>query len=85
MEDIIVKQPKIEIKELNFYYSDFLALKNINLNIYEKEVMAFIGPSGCGKSTILRTLNRINDLIEGTRSKERCCWMEKTYTPKTMI
>ena len=67
MEDIIVKQPKIEIKELNFYYSDFLALKNINLNIYEKEVMAFIGPSGCGKSTILRTLNRINDLIEGTK------------------
>ena len=67
MEDIIVKEPKIEIKDLNFYYSDFHALKNIDLNIYEKEVTAFIGPSGCGKSTILRTLNRINDLIEGTR------------------
>ncbi len=67
MEDIIVKEPKIEIKGLNFYYSDFHALKNIDLNIYEKEVTAFIGPSGCGKSTILRTLNRINDLIEGTR------------------
>ena len=67
MENITVKKPKIEISNLNFYYSDFLALKNIDLSIFEKEVMAFIGPSGCGKSTLLRTLNRINDLIEGTK------------------
>jgi len=67
MEDLIVKKPKIEIKNLDFYYSDFKALKDVNLNIYEKEVTAFIGPSGCGKSTLLRTLNRINDLIEGAK------------------
>ena len=55
--------PKIQIKDLDFYYGDFKALKNVNLDITEKEVMAFIGPSGCGKSTLLRTLNRMNDLI----------------------
>ena len=58
---------KMEVKDLDFYYSDFKALKNINLQIKEKDVVAFIGPSGCGKSTLLRTLNRINDTIEGTR------------------
>ena len=58
---------KIEIKGLNFYYDDFRALKDINLEIKEKKVTALIGPSGCGKSTFLRTLNRMNDLIEGTR------------------
>ncbi|MBN2299730.1 MAG: phosphate ABC transporter ATP-binding protein [Acholeplasmataceae bacterium] len=52
-----------EIKDLNLYYGDNQALKNINLPIYEKEVTALIGPSGCGKSTFLRTLNRMNDLI----------------------
>ncbi|MBN2879458.1 MAG: phosphate ABC transporter ATP-binding protein [Clostridia bacterium] len=61
------KRPKIQIKNLDFYYSDFKALKNVNLDILENKVTAFIGPSGCGKSTLLRTMNRINDLIEGTR------------------
>ncbi len=58
---------KIEVKDLDFYYSDFHAIKNVNLQVEEQEVLAFIGPSGCGKSTLLRTLNRINDTIEGAR------------------
>lgn len=58
---------KFEIKDMDFYYGDFQALKKVNMDIQEKEVTAFIGPSGCGKSTFLRTLNRMNDLIEGVR------------------
>ncbi|MEX1375942.1 MAG: phosphate ABC transporter ATP-binding protein PstB [Eubacteriales bacterium] len=61
------EKPKIQIKDLDFYYGDFKALKKINLDILENKVTAFIGPSGCGKSTLLRTMNRINDLIEGTK------------------
>jgi len=57
----------IEAKNLNLYYTQFHALKNVNLTIPEKAVTAFIGPSGCGKSTLLRTLNRMNDMIAGTR------------------
>ncbi|MGX2948991.1 phosphate ABC transporter ATP-binding protein PstB [Frederiksenia canicola] len=53
---------KIAIKQLNFYYGDFHALKNINLSIAKNKVTAFIGPSGCGKSTLLRTLNRMFEL-----------------------
>lgn len=53
---------KMSIRNLNFYYDDFQALKNINIDIPEKKVTAFIGPSGCGKSTLLRTLNRMYDL-----------------------
>ena len=58
---------KFGVKNLNLYYGDFHALKDINLNIEEKEITAFIGPSGCGKSTFLKTLNRMNDLVEGCR------------------
>jgi phosphate transport system ATP-binding protein len=54
-------------RSLSFYYGDFRALKDINLNIPEKQITALIGPSGCGKSTFLRTLNRMNDLIPRTR------------------
>jgi phosphate transport system ATP-binding protein len=53
---------KITIRDLDFYYGDFQALKNINIDIPEKKVTAFIGPSGCGKSTLLRTFNRMYDL-----------------------
>ncbi len=56
----------IEVKDLNFYYGDFHALKNINMSIAEKTVTAFIGPSGCGKSSLLRMFNRMNDLIPNT-------------------
>lgn len=61
------KKNKIVTENLNFYYGKFHALKDININIGEKEVTAFIGPSGCGKSTFLRTLNRMNDLISQVR------------------
>ena len=60
-------KPKIELKDLNLYYTDFHALKDIQMDIPEHQVTAFIGPSGCGKSTCLKTLNRMNDLIEGCR------------------
>lgn len=58
---------KIQISELDLFYGDFQALKNINISIPEKEIIAFIGPSGCGKSTLLKSLNRMNDLVEGCR------------------
>jgi len=58
----------LEIRNLNFYYGSFHALKNINFSIKEKEVTAFIGPSGCGKSTLLRTLNRMYDLYPGQKA-----------------
>lgn len=60
-------ETKVEAKGLNLYYGDFHALKNINLDIAVANVTALIGPSGCGKSTFLRTINRMNDLIEGTK------------------
>ena len=58
---------KIEISNLNLHYGNFHALKNINLDIQEKEITAFIGPSGCGKSTLLKSINRMNDLVEGCK------------------
>ncbi len=58
---------KIEARDLNLYYGDFHALKNISLDVEQNAVTALIGPSGCGKSTFLRTLNRMNDLIEGVK------------------
>ena len=58
---------KFTIRHLDLYYGAFHALKNVSLNIPEREITAFIGPSGCGKSTLLKTLNRMNDLVEGCR------------------
>jgi len=60
--------PKIEIKNLDFYYGDNRALKNINVSLYKTKVTAFIGPSGCGKSTLLRILNRMYDLYPNQRA-----------------
>lgn len=60
---------KISIRNLNFFYGSFQGLKNINLEILERRVTAFIGPSGCGKSTLLRTLNRMYDLYPGQRAE----------------
>ena len=62
-----VKGLTIDAKNVDFYYSDFHALKNINFEVNKNEVVALIGPSGCGKSTFLRLMNRMNDLIPGTR------------------
>ena len=55
------------VKDMELYYGGFHALKNVNLNIASGEITAFIGPSGCGKSTFLKSLNRMNDLVEGCR------------------
>ncbi len=60
-------QPKFLVQDMNFFYGDHQALFKINLNIPVHQVTAFIGPSGCGKSTLLRCLNRLNDLVDGSR------------------
>lgn len=63
----MTKPIKFNIKDLDFHYGDFHALKNINMEIEENLVTAFIGPSGCGKSTFLKTLNRMQDLVPGAK------------------
>ena len=65
----VMSQNVLEIRNLNFYYGSFHSLKNINLDIQENSITAFIGPSGCGKSTLLRTLNRMYDLYPGQRAE----------------
>ncbi|SFL50145.1 phosphate ABC transporter ATP-binding protein PstB [Halanaerobium salsuginis] len=73
---------KMEVKNLDFYYDDFQALNKINIPLKSNKVTALIGPSGCGKSTFLRTLNRMNDLIEGTRVEGEILFDEKNiYDP----
>jgi phosphate transport system ATP-binding protein len=68
--DILINAPsKISVRNLNFFYGSFQGLKNINLEILDRRVTAFIGPSGCGKSTLLRTLNRMYDLYPGQRAE----------------
>jgi phosphate transport system ATP-binding protein len=64
-------RPKIQARNVNFFYSDTQALFDVNMDIPEGRVTALIGPSGCGKSTFLRTINRMNDVIEGTRLEGR--------------
>ena len=58
---------KFDVKNLNLYYGEYHAQKNVNMEIPEKQITAFSGPSGCGKSTFLKTLNRMNDLVEGCK------------------
>jgi phosphate transport system ATP-binding protein len=60
-------EAKFTVKDLNLFYGNFQALKNINMDLYKGQITAFIGPSGCGKSTFLKTINRMNDLIEGVK------------------
>ncbi len=60
---------KLEVKDLNFYYGKFHAIRNVNMSIKENKVTAFIGPSGCGKSTLLRTFNRMFELYPGQRAE----------------
>ena len=66
-EEVVAVPTAFEINHLNLHYGDFHALKDINLKLGQKEITAFIGPSGCGKSTFLKTLNRMNDLVEGCK------------------
>jgi phosphate transport system ATP-binding protein len=63
----VVPETKIEVRNLNFYYGDFMALKDISLTIPEKRITSVIGPSGCGKSTFIRVFNRMYDLVPSTR------------------
>ena len=65
----VTEKVKISVRDLNFYYGGFHALKRINLDIPEKKVTAFIGPSGCGKSTLLRTFNRMFELYPEQRAE----------------
>jgi phosphate transport system ATP-binding protein len=67
--DTKIQLARMHSENINFYYGDKQALKNVNLNIYENRVTAIIGPSGCGKSTFIRLLNRMNDLISNTRTE----------------
>ena len=60
---------KLEVKDLNFYYGNYHAIKNVNMSIKQNKVTAFIGPSGCGKSTLLRTFNRMFELYPGQRAE----------------
>ena len=72
----------ISVKDLNLYYGTNQALKNVSMDIYENSVTAFIGPSGCGKSTFLKTLNRMNDLIENVKITGGVCFDgQDIYSP----
>lgn len=66
--DNMANAPLIQTRNLNLYYGNFQALKDVNVSITEKRITAMIGPSGCGKSTLLRVFNRMNDLIDGVRT-----------------
>ena len=76
-------ETKISTSDLNLYYGNNHALKNINLDIYENQITAFIGPSGCGKSTYLKTLNRMNDLVPNVTINGKV-WIdgEDIYDPR---
>jgi len=67
VKDTLIKPNKFTVNDLDLFYGDFQALNKVNVEIKANEITAFIGPSGCGKSTFLRTLNRMNDLIEGVK------------------
>ena len=77
---------KVSIRDLNLYYGDFHALKGLNIDIPPNKVTAFIGPSGCGKSTCLKTLNRMNDLVDGCKITGKITIDgEDIYDPRTDI
>jgi phosphate transport system ATP-binding protein len=65
----VAETEKVQVRNLNFYYGQTHALKNVSLNLFKGQVTAFIGPSGCGKSTLLRVLNRMYDLYPGQRAE----------------
>lgn len=71
---------KISTQNLNLYYGENHALKNINLDLYENKITAFIGPSGCGKSTYLKTLNRMNDLVPNVKIEDLMDDLKSKYT-----
>ena len=73
----------LETKNINFYYGNFHALKNISMKMEKNTVTAFIGPSGCGKSTFLRLFNRMNDLIDNTKLTGECIINDKNIYHKS--
>jgi phosphate transport system ATP-binding protein len=77
---------KLAIRNVNFWYGGKQALKNVTVDIFSKEVMAFLGPSGCGKTTLLRCLNRTNEIIEGARLEGCiCCDGVDIYAPELEV
>jgi len=72
----------LQIRNLDFFYGDFKGLNNVNLDIANKKVTAFIGPSGCGKSTLLRTFNRMYDLYPGQRAEGQILFQGKNLLDK---
>jgi phosphate transport system ATP-binding protein len=83
MRELMGKKLKIRVRDLDFYYGNFQALHKISMDIFAQEVTALIGPSGCGKSTFLRCINRMNDLIPGTKVEgELTLEGEDIYAPK---
>lgn len=85
-ETYIMDAIKVSIKDLNLYYGDFHALKGINMDIPENQVTAFIGPSGCGKSTCIKTLNRMNDLVDNCKITGKITIDgEDIYDPRTDV
>ncbi len=80
------KKNKVVIENLNLFYGEHHALKNINLKIPEKKITAFIGPSGCGKSTCLKSINRMNDLVDNCRIEGKVFISgENIYDPRTDV
>lgn len=77
---------KIEVKNIDLFYGDFQALKNVSMDMPENKITAFIGPSGCGKSTLLKSLNRMNDLVDGVKiTGEITLDGEDIYAPKVDV
>jgi len=73
----------LNLKDLNVYYGDFRAVKDINLDIPKNKITALIGPSGCGKSTVLRSINRMNDLVDDTRTEGEIIFQNRNiYNPE---
>lgn len=84
MAEITSRKNIIEVKSLSVFYGQFQALKSVQLELQARKITALIGPSGCGKSTFLRTLNRMNDLIEGARTEGQVVFDGKNiYDPET--
>ena len=74
----------LNLKDLNVYYGDFRAVQDINLDIPKNKITAFIGPSGCGKSTVLRSINRMNDLVDGTRTEGEIIFQNRNIYSKNI-
>ena len=82
--EITVENPRMTCRNVNVYYGNKHAIKNVSLDIANNEVVAMIGPSGCGKSTFIRCLNRMNDTIDGCRIPAKLRSMVSIFTAKTL-